>query len=244
MYMHSVSFGAHLFCVSRNGMENTKRHRQIDRVIDRQRDRPANWKFTRTHTQAHRHTYTRRHTHTCTNIMYICIWAYMSVCINTHSRANTRGLNQGELRHRDRHTHTHAHTHTHTHTIMDYRCIVESRHRVWTCHVHNTSGTYRHAASGIFCQKPFYIHTYIYVGTQTHTCTHTHWRLGILAKTPGASDAMLLFLRSSSTAAAAQDPTEDSCKASSSEKVQPPNGAIGASPVELLTKRKLCIELM
>jgi len=89
------------------------------------------------------------------------------------------------------------------------------------------------------------IYPYVHIHRNTHTHrTHTHWRLGILAKTPGASDAMLLFLRSSATAAVAQDPTEDSCKASSSEKVQPPNVAIGASPVELLTKRNLCIELM
>ena len=37
---------------------------------------------------------------------------------------------------------------------------------------------------------------------------------------------MFLLLRSSSPAVVEQDPAEDSCKASSSEKVQPPNVAI------------------
>ena len=46
-----------------------------------------------------------------------------------------------------------------------------------------------------------------------------------MAKTPGASDAMFLLLRSSQSKAE-QDPAEDSCKASSSEKVHPPNVAI------------------
>jgi len=55
-------------------------------------------------------------------------------------------------------------------------------------------------------------------------------RPGILAKTPGASDAIFLFLRSRASArkpvVKEQDPAEDSCKAPSSEKVHPPNVAI------------------
>ena len=47
-----------------------------------------------------------------------------------------------------------------------------------------------------------------------------------MAKTPGASDAIFLFLRSRTPVVAEQDPAEDSCKASSSEKVHPPNVAI------------------
>ena len=47
-----------------------------------------------------------------------------------------------------------------------------------------------------------------------------------MAKTPGASDAMFLLWRSSQPAVAEQNPAEDSCKASSSEKVHPPNVAI------------------
>ena len=71
-------------------------------------------------------------------------------------------------------------------------------------------------------------HTQTYTQTQSHTLslTHTHVRPGILAKTPGASDAMFLFMKSRVPAAAEQDPAEDSCKASSSEKVHPPNVAI------------------
>ena len=41
-----------------------------------------------------------------------------------------------------------------------------------------------------------------------------------MAKTPGASDAMFLLLRPSQPKVE-QDPAEDSCKASSSEKVHP-----------------------
>jgi len=47
-----------------------------------------------------------------------------------------------------------------------------------------------------------------------------------LAKTPGASDAMFLLPRSRKPEVAEQDPAEDTCKASSSEKVHPPNVVI------------------
>jgi len=39
---------------------------------------------------------------------------------------------------------------------------------------------------------------------------NTHWRLGILVKTPGASDTMFLLLRSRVPPVAEHDPTEDS----------------------------------
>ena len=47
-----------------------------------------------------------------------------------------------------------------------------------------------------------------------------------MAKTPGASDAMFLLASHRVPTTAEQDPAEDSCKASSSEKVHPPNVAI------------------
>jgi len=81
------------------------------------------------------------------------------------------------------HLYTNIHTHTHTKTHTQTQS-------------HTLSHTHTHVRPGILARirdnltKTPYVHT-----MRHHTYggdTYTHSRLGILAKTPGASDAMFL----------------------------------------------------
>ena len=101
------------------------------------------------------------------------------------------------------HAFAYKHAHKHKHAHMS-----------WHTHIPRSKEMCRHT-------KAVHIHI-----LKPRTDTHTNLRLGILAKTPGASDAMFFWVRSRVPTVSEQDPPENSCQASSSEKVQPPNVAM------------------
>ena len=100
-------------------------------------------------------------------------------------------------------------------------CTIRKGRLWWSVHVCICS--YR----SISRRTQWHTHKALYISICTHMCVqaNTHWRLGILVKTPGASDTMFLSPRSRVPPVAEHDPTEDSWRALSSEKEQPPKVA-------------------